>query len=189
MTSPFLYFAGVRLSEAELSAACLDGHVVRLGEGYVPADVVETAALRGASVAGMLGSALAASHLTAAWIHGGVDEPPARHTVQRAVPRRLHHVIDRRLVYRDPFIPPDDLVRLGGAMVTSTARTAADLARTPGESHVRALRMWTVRDPSIVAAALTWLAGHPHTPHGRRAAQLLRTAGGGTQEEVTRYTS
>ena len=41
----------------------------------------------------LLGETLAATHLSAAWIHGALDEPPARHTVQRAVPRRLHHVI------------------------------------------------------------------------------------------------
>ena len=59
------------------------------------------AALRAGSLRGILGDTLAATHLTAAWIHGALHEPPARHTVQRAVPRRLHHVIGRRLVYRD----------------------------------------------------------------------------------------
>ena len=43
MTGPFLYFPHDRLSPAELSAARLDGHVVELGEGYIPADAVETA--------------------------------------------------------------------------------------------------------------------------------------------------
>ena len=42
MASPFLYFADDRLSRAELSAACLDGDLVELGEAYIPADAVET---------------------------------------------------------------------------------------------------------------------------------------------------
>lgn len=186
MVSPFVYLPGVRLSEAELSAASLDGHVVPLGEGYVPADIVETAALRAATLARMLGTVLAASHLTAAWIHGGIDGPPARHTVQRAVPRRLHHIIDRRLWYRDPFVPPEDLDGIGGVRVTSIGRTAADLARTPGDAHAAALRTWARRDPAVVPAAGAWLAVHPHTPHGRSACRLLRELGERSQEDVTR---
>ncbi|UUT35391.1 hypothetical protein [Microbacterium elymi] len=50
MGSPYLYFVGERLSQAELSAACLDGHLVELGDGYMPADAVETVALRAGSL-------------------------------------------------------------------------------------------------------------------------------------------
>jgi hypothetical protein len=189
MTSPFVYLPGARLSQAELTAACLDGHVVALGEGFVPADVVESAALRGASVAGILGPSLAATHTTAAWILGGIDDPPARHTVQRAVAHRLHHVIHRRLAYRDPFVPPEDLLRVGGALVTTVARTAADLARTPDAAHVDALRRWAAQDDAVLAAARSWLDGRPHIPHRRRAQALLRTLASADQEDVTRYTS
>ena len=87
MASPFLYFADDRLSLAELSAACLDGDLVELGEAYIPADAVETRGLRAGSLRELLGDSLAATHLSAAWIHGALGEPPVRHTVQRAVPR------------------------------------------------------------------------------------------------------
>ena len=50
MSSPFLYFADERLSPAELSAARLDGHLVELGEAYIPADAVETRGLRAGSL-------------------------------------------------------------------------------------------------------------------------------------------
>src|SRR3954452_7585169 len=129
MASPFLYFADDRLSRAELTAACLDGDLVELGEAYIPADAVETRALRAGSLAGVLGDSLAATHLTAAWIHGSLPAPPARHTVQRAVVRRLHRVPERRVVYRDPAVDPADLTRIGGVWVTSPARTMADLSR------------------------------------------------------------
>ena len=105
MTSPFLYFPGDRLSPAELSAARLDGDVVELGDAYIPADAVETQALRAGSLHALLGDTLAATHLSAAWILGAIDEPPSRHTVQRAVAHRLHHVMGRRILYRDPSIP------------------------------------------------------------------------------------
>src|ERR671913_62107 len=118
MHSTYLYFPQQRLSAAELSAARLDGHLVELGEGYIPADAVETTHLRAASLAVLLGSPLAATHLSAAWVYGAIDTAPSRHTVQRAVPRRIHHVIDRRILYRDGSIGDDDLAAIGGVLVT-----------------------------------------------------------------------
>lgn len=173
MTSRFVYLVGRRLSQAELSAARLDGDVVALGEAFVPADVVETPALRAASLGGLLGDTLAASHLSAAWVHGGLDDPPPRHTVQRAVSRRLHHVIDRRVRYRDPSVPGADLLRIGGVAVTTVARTVADLARTPDRAYTSVLERWADADASVVAPALRWLSERPQLPHGRRARQLL----------------
>lgn len=125
----YLYFAHDRLSPAELSAARLDGHLVELGEGYIPADAVETPGLRAASLATILGDLLAATHVSAAWVHGALTVAPPRHTVQRAVAHRIRHVVDRRLVYRDARVEPRDLVRVGGVLVTRTARTLADLVR------------------------------------------------------------
>jgi hypothetical protein len=182
MTSPFVYFAGTRLSQAELTAACLDGHLIALGEGFVPADMIESIPLRAASLAGMLGDALTASHLSAAWVLGGIDDPPVRHSVQRAVSRRLHHIIDRRLIYHDPFVPPEDLLRMSGVAVTSRARTAADLARTPGDAQAVALRTWMRRDPAIADEALAWFSQRDRIPHRRRAEALI----GALQEDVTR---
>lgn len=173
MTSPFLYLPGERLSEAELTAACLDGHLVALGEGYVPADVVETRALRGASLARMLGQTLAATHLTAAWVHGVIDDPPVRHTVQRSVERRLHYIIDRRLVYRDGRVDEEDLLLIGGARVTCPGRTVADLARTPDEAHPPVLLAWAARYPADIDEALGWLGRRRQLPRRRLAADYL----------------
>jgi hypothetical protein len=174
MISPFVYRAGDRLSEAELTAACLDGDLVALGEAYVPADVAETPPLRGASLMPLVGDTLAATHLSAAWVHGVLDEPPARHTVQRAVPRRLHHVIDRRLVYRDRCVDAADLQMLGGAAVTTRARTIADLARTPDDTYAAVLRPWAERFPDDIPGGLAWLDARPQLPHRRAATALLK---------------
>lgn len=187
MTSPFLYFPGDRLSSAELSAARLDGDVVELGEAYIPADAVETRALRAGSLGGLLGDTLAATHLSAAWIHGALDEPPARHTVQRAVSRRLHHVVGRRVVYRDPAVPPEDLWIVGGVFVTSPQRTLADLARVPDDEYTDAARRFADVAPDLALDALAWFDDHGPVPHKRPAVAFLRgLVARPRQDEVTR---
>lgn len=63
---PFLYFAGDRLSTAELTAARLDGDVVEIGEAFMPADAVETRELRAASLRSFVRDTLAVTHESAA---------------------------------------------------------------------------------------------------------------------------
>jgi hypothetical protein len=190
MASPFLYFANDRLSMAELSAARLDGDVVELGEAYIPADAVETRGLRAGSLAGILGDTLAATHLSAAWIHGALPDPPARHTVQRAVAHRLHRIPDRRLVYRDLAVDPADLVRVGGVLVTTATRTLADLSRVDDPSHLRAVRLLGEAYPALVGQAIAWLEEHRVLPHRNAGIAVLhRCAAGdlpGVQDDVTR---
>lgn len=189
MPSPYLYFAGGRLSQAELSAARLDGHVVELGEGYIPADAIETRGLRAASLSGLLGETLAATHLSAAWVHGALPEPPLRHTVQRAVERRLHHVLGRRFVYRDLQVDDNDLQPIGGVRVTSPVRTLADLSRIPDDEYAAAARLMADLTPELTLDAVAWLEGHGALPHKRSALAFLRGLAARNQDEVTRYTS
>ncbi|MBW9095190.1 hypothetical protein JNB62_16020 [Microbacterium jejuense] len=174
MGSPFLYFVDDRLSQAELTAACLDGHLVELGDAYMPADAVETAALRAGALSRLLGETLAATHLTAAWIHGGLLHPPARHTVQRAVPRRLHLMPDRHVVYRDSAVPADDLELVGGVRVTTPARTLVDLARTTDAAHARAAGLLARAHPAAIAPAIARLE-HGRLPHKNVALGVLRS--------------
>jgi hypothetical protein len=173
MRSPFLYFADGRLSPAELSAARLDGHLVELGDAYIPADAVETRELRAGSLQELLGDTLAATHLSAAWIHGGLHEPPVRHTVQRAVPRRLHHVIARRLHYRDLCVDPADLTLLCGVLVTSPERTLADLSRVADEAYAAAARLMADADPHLPARTIAWLQSRGALPNKRAALSVL----------------
>ncbi|GAA5027343.1 type IV toxin-antitoxin system AbiEi family antitoxin [Microbacterium fluvii] len=182
MPSPFLFFAGARLSEAELTAACLDGHVVELGEAYLPADAVETPALRARSLEALLGDTLAATHLSAAWIHGALPEPPGRHTVQRAVDRRLHHVVGRRFVYRDLRVDERDLMVVGGVRVTTPERTLADLARMPDDEHRAAAELLAATAPALIERTLAWLDERGPLPHRGAAMRLLKAI----QEDVTR---
>ena len=186
--SPFLYFADERLSRAELTAACLDGDLVALGDAYIPADAVETAALRAGSLAETLGDTLAATHLSAAWVHGGLPLPPSRHTVQRGVPRRLHVRPDRRVVYRDLQVPGDDLQLVGGVLVTTPERTLADLARVGDDEHTEAARLLAEIDADAACQAIARLEAGA-LPHKRAALACLRALVEERQDEVTRYTS
>lgn len=201
MPSPFLYFPGERLSLAELSAARMDGHVVELGEGYIPADAIESREMRAASLERLLGERLAAALETAAWIHGAIDEPPARHSVCRAVPERVGDLLGRRAAFVDLVLREGDLLRVGAVRVTSRARTLADLARHAGRGTGR-------RADALAAAARGFLArgivsgdearrvlhAGGRLPAGGRAALRLLDAleaepAGAGQAEVTRYTS
>jgi hypothetical protein len=184
MPSPFLYFAGQRLSEAELVAACLDGHLVAVGDAFIPADAVETPALRAASLRPVLGSALAAVGLTAAWVHGAVAFSPVPHRAQRVSARRLHHIVDRRLEYHDRRLPPDDLQQIGGVWVTTPRRTLADLARRPDARHAEAVKAFLRCGLVDVDAVIGWLETAGPLPHKRTALALLR--GLRDQPDVTR---
>ncbi|GAA3771883.1 hypothetical protein GCM10022240_25000 [Microbacterium kribbense] len=186
MTSPYLYFPGGRLSSAELTAACLDGHLVALGEGYIPADAVETAALRAASLRELLPPGVAATHRSAAWIHGAPAAPPARHRVQRVSARRLHHRIDRRLQFHDTRMPPADVVRIGGVLVTTPIRTLVDLTRTAGPGHRRAALLMVQAGIADAEDAIAWLHASPGLPGKRTALPLLQAWASADQPEVTR---
>lgn len=173
MASPFLYYVDDRLSLAELSAARLDGDVVELGDAYIPADAVETRALRAGSLATLLGDTLAATHLSAAWVHGALPAPPARHTVQRAVPKRLHRTPSRHVVYRDLAVDPADVVLMGGVRVTTRLRTLVDLSRVDDDAHARAARLVAADDPALVSDAIERLE-NGKLPHKRAAVAMLR---------------
>ncbi|MEX0151592.1 type IV toxin-antitoxin system AbiEi family antitoxin [Microbacterium sp. LMI1-1-1.1] len=176
MASPFLFFPGDPLTESELRAACLDGLLVPLGAGFMHADAAETAWMRAASLRPLLGDALAATRLTAAWIHGALDVEPVRHEVQRAVPRRSTDARRLSVAYRDMQIDDGDLETVAGVRVTSVARTLADLARSEDPVHLEAASRWRDGDRAAVIRAREWLAGARRFPGKRRAAALLGEA-------------
>ena len=126
---PFLYFADDRLSTPELMAARLDGHLIEVGEGFMPADAVETRELRAASLRRVYAPGLAFTHESAAWVHGALTEVPRRHCVQRTGARRRPPLLDRRLRYRDGRLADRDVVIVSGVAVTVPERTLADLVR------------------------------------------------------------
>jgi hypothetical protein len=169
----FLYAPGAALSVAELSAARIDGHVVEVGDAYIPADAVETAQLRAASLATLVPTDCAVTHVAAAWIHGAVPSPPVRVAVQRTRPGRRRVDQSLRIEYRDSLLAPADLVTVGGLPVTTPTRTLADLARTGDEASRAAVRLLIgtgIADPD---AARRWLWTHSGLPHTGSALRLL----------------
>lgn len=141
MHPALLYLPGVRLSEAELSAARIDGHVVEVGDAYVPADLIEGSDVRASAVASLVRAGTAASGPTAAWIHGAGDGPPGVHHVRRCVERRIRATTNSRLVFHDTVVASSELESIGGILVTTPVRTMLDLATT------------VHRDPRV----LTWM--------------------------------
>jgi hypothetical protein len=173
VTAPFLYSPGSVLSIAELSAARIDGHVVEIGDAYIPADAVETPALRAASVSDVVPAGCAATLVTAAWIHGAVPILPNRLTVQRARTHGRRLDWSARIEYHDSLIPAEDLMTLGGLAVTTPTRTLADLARCLDPSARGAARAMTatrLADPDV---ARRWLWTHASLPHTGAALRFL----------------
>ncbi|OZB85135.1 MAG: hypothetical protein B7X41_08190 [Microbacterium sp. 14-71-5] len=199
MRGAFLHVPGDRLSLAELTAARLDGDVVGLGETFAPADLVETAVLRAASliplIPGMPGAAFAG--MSAAWIHGAGDAAPEPHEIQSASGRRLRAPATRRIIVHDPILGPADLQRLGGVAVTTPERTLIDLLRWPvtlPERHEWA-RLLVQADPALVGRATARLAGMRRGPGHHRITRFLAAhdadpssflAASAAQDEVTR---
>lgn len=190
MTWPFLLLPGDGLSTAELLAARLDGDVVEVGEAFMPADAVETVELRAASLRPLVPRGLAVTHESAAWVHGALSEPPARHSVQRCGPQRGNHVIDNRVRYRDVRVPQRDILTVAGLAVTTRARTLGDLVRAgfadEGEPGKAALALVTCF-PGTASEAVALLHASGPVLFKRPALAWLRRRA--AQDEVTRYTS
>lgn len=180
MHPALLYLPGDRLALAELSAARLDGHLFDLGEGYIPADLVEGPATRAATLAPLIPRGTAASGPTAAWIHGAGDAPPSRHHVSRAVSRRIRPDPSTRVVMHEVPVPASAQVLLGGIPTTTPVRTMVDLALSLHRDP--SVRPWITSladvDPGLVAdavAALDMLHRVPGKVSGRAALLRVRT--------------
>lgn len=181
---PFLYFAGDRLSAAELTAARLDGDLVEVGDAFMPADAVETREMRAGSFRGVAGPQRAVTHASAAWVHGAIPEPPGVHRLQRASPRRAAFPVDARIRFRDVALPPADIVVISGIPITTEVRTLVDLVRDlvsgcGSAELVEAMLAWR---PPLLEAGLAWLEGSGPVHHKRAAHAHLRAR----QDEVTR---
>lgn len=185
MHPAFLYLPGSRLTLCELSAARLDGDVIELGEGYIPADLVEGVEIRAASLAMLIPSGCAAAGPTAAWIHGAGSLPPPRQHARRAVSRRIRPDPDRRVIFHDTPVSEDQLRRVGALPVTTPERTMVDLAlwsrRDP--THLAWIRALELTSPGLAVAAADAIARMQRVPGARHALDLLGRA---DQDEVTR---
>lgn len=180
MHPALLYLPGGRLTIAELCAARLDGHVVDLGEGFIPADLVESPEARAAAVAPLIPPGAAAWGPTAAWIHGAGDAPPRTHHVGRAIDRRVRPTPSRRLVMHDIAVPESGRILVGGVLATTPVRTMVDLALAMHRDP--SLRPWMTElaatDPALVGSAVAALDALHRVPGkivGRASLLRVRT--------------
>ncbi|MCS3842556.1 type IV toxin-antitoxin system AbiEi family antitoxin [Microbacterium sp. AK031] len=174
MDPSLFYRPGALLSQQELGAARLDGLLVEVGEGYMPADLPEDAGARAAAVSPILSPGYAASGPTAAWVHGVGDTPPARHHTQRAVDHRPRISQRSDVIAHEGRVPPSDLVVIGVIPVTTPLRTLTDLVLTSGRYHECAVWMseMAAAFPSLVPQVQTLLAARSRMP-GKRAAMSV----------------
>ncbi|BAJ76474.1 SAM-dependent methyltransferase [Microbacterium testaceum StLB037] len=173
MVSPFLYFPDERLSLAELTAACLDGVLVGIGAGYMPADAAETPWMRARSLAPLTGKRLALVRHSAGWVHGGVLVEPSPHHLQRACERRVRVTHDIHVIYHDVRLDPADTMEVAGVAVATPTRALADLARLEEPAAAAA---WAATDPDLAEQARAWIHERPRIPYGRRALDVLEGA-------------
>ncbi|MGW8483786.1 type IV toxin-antitoxin system AbiEi family antitoxin [Microbacterium sp. NPDC055903] len=187
MRRAFVYLPGSPLSGAELGSCRLDGLLVEVGDGYLPADLPETAPARAASIAGLLRPELAAAGPSAAWIHGAGDRPPGRHHARPAVSRRLRAPSSIRLNVHESAVEATELVDMGGIRVTTPIETAIDLARGMGgaDAHAWLAALAVAIGPTLLLWAQERLSIRHRMPGKRAALTALERA----YDEVTRYTS
>ena len=191
MHPALLYFPHRRLSPAELSAARLDGHLVEVGEGFMPADTVEGACARAASLAPLGPAGAAVMGPSAAWVHGAGDRPPAHHHILRAGPRRLREPAEPRVLLHEITAAPDAVEPLGEVPVTTALRTMCDLVwmsrRHP--EFIDWARMLGELRPGLAEQALATVEAWPRRPGRTQALTALRALLGPSdpaQELVTR---
>ena len=171
MDPSLFYRPGALLSQQELGAARLDGLLVEVGEGYMPADLPEDAGARAAALSPIISPGYAASGPTAAWVHGVGGTPPARHHTQRAVDRRPRIDQRRDVIAHEGRVPRSDLIVFGAIPVTTPLRTLTDLVLMSGRYRECAVWMpeMAALFPSLVPQVQTLLAARSRMP-GKQAA-------------------
>lgn len=174
----FFYVPGDRLSLAELCAARLDGDVVELGEGFTPADSIESDAWRAASIATVLPlrDAFAFVGPSAAWIHGAGDAAPNRHHVRRIVDRRLRSQSTPRLTVHDTVLDNTHLTHISGIAVSHPGRTLFDLARAAHRDVQLERWAWLLGEhmPECIHVAAQHVEAWRGQPGVRRARELIQ---------------
>lgn len=178
MHPSLFYSPGASLSAAELGAARLDGLLVEIGEGYMPADVPEDSAARMVSIRMLLPDGYAAAGPTAAWVLGVGHEPPRRHHAMRASARRPRVTPRRNLVLHDVRRADDEIVSIAGMPLTTLPRTLRDLAFLAANDPECAdwARRTVAHSPGILGDVRRAIADQPRVPGKRAALAVLDAA-------------
>ena len=187
MHPALLYLPGDRLTLPELAAARIDGHVVEVGDGYMPADTVEGADARASSIAARVPDRMGVCGPTAAWVHGAGVSAPAPHHVRRIGGGRFRASAPTVVVVHEPGLTAGDLTMIGGLAVATPVYVGMELAlgaqTHPGhEGWLQALLSVMPELGPELHHRLDALHRRPGRTYARRV--LTRLAG--AQEVVTR---
>ncbi len=175
LRSPLL-IPGREFTIAELSAAALDGELVRIAGSFLPIDVPVTVHDRAAVIGVSTGDRrVIVSDLSAAWVRGWTDSFAAV-TTSTSVTARIPSTERRRLRTREVVIDDDEWVSVGALRVTTATRTLLDLARHGNDDVVGVLAAGIVHeriDPESITRALD---RRPTASYQKRARERLARA-------------
>ena len=164
---------------AELCAARLDGELFAIDDGWAPIDEPDLPAFRAMATALRAPRALIIERMSAAWVHGACDAPPAVAQFCVSLDARIAVIGDHRAAVREVRIDDDDIMRFGEIRCTSFERTAFDLLRDPtlGDTEVVDVVAALIADqPSLAGALHDRFDAAVRLPHKATARRRLEYA-------------
>ena len=179
MTLPSVLSA-IDLPPAELYAARLDGELFAIGGAFLAVDEIEQPRHRAAAALAGLQDRLIAERLSAAWVWGAMDAPPARHQFCVGTGSRVGHSAVRWMTVREVVIEREEIVDLDGGLVTSPLRTVVDLVRFGDrfdEAETGIVRRLAALGGVRLDDAARTIEARRNLPGKRRALARLRQCG------------
>lgn len=169
-----LFVSGDGFTAAALSRMCHEGLLRPVLRGvYAACDATDDAGLRARAARSAAGRPGVLGHLTAAWVHGATDAPPAVLDVLEV--RSVWVPAATGVRVHAARLSDADVVQVAGISVTSRVRTAVDLSRwLPGEEGRGVLTRLLATSLACPCRALDRLAAMDRPPHARRAREVLR---------------
>lgn len=162
------------LPAPELQAARLDGVLFALDRCFAPVDEVEQPWHRAAAVHAGLSERLIAEQLSAAWVWGALDAPPAHHQFSVATDARVSHTPARWMTVREVVIEADEIADVRGLLVTTPFRTLLDLVRFSDTFDLREVAVVRRLGQDLELARATLSARRNLTNKKRALARLAR---------------
>lgn len=157
--------------------------------GFAPIDVRVGPADRAGAAARGWSPRLIAEQLSAAWIWGAANDPPARHQLCAGSTERARLAVPGAAAVREVVIDADEIAAPGGVRVTTPLRTVADLARFSsafGVTEARVIRNLLDLDRLSLADCRGALDRRRNLPGKTRAWARICQAVEGGYPELTR---
>lgn len=165
--SPQLLTTNYSFSESELSAACLDGDIYKIGAAYSPVDVLQNPALRTASISSLIPADFAFMGKTAAWIYGWTTQLDVPLHAGRFSEKRVRYYPEQGIYLSDVLIPDQDVKKYMHGAVTTDVRSVFDLVRSPDPNAQEMAWSAALIDVEVPNKALAMLKTSPSRTKGR----------------------